>query len=297
MLQQTRADAVIPYYQRFLERFPTVAALAAAEEDDVLALWSGLGYYSRARNLRRAAQHIAAAGGFPRDYACHPRPPRHRRLHRRRRRQHRVRPALRRPRWQRAPRGRPRGQRCRRYLRRPHARALPRDRPAVAGSARARPFQPGPDGTRRHGLPAAQSALPGLPARRMLPGAPGRHRRATAREIAQDRTGSPQRHACWWCAIAAAFCCASATPPPAAWPVSGTCPRPKISPPPNSARGSARSATPSPTTTTPWKCAAPPPVLPDADGFRWFTVAQLAEIPFSTTARKALHLAGFVHKL
>ena len=70
MLQQTRAQAVIPYYRRFLERFPTVAALAAAAEDDVLALWSGLGYYSRARNLRLAAQHIAAAGGFPRDYAA-----------------------------------------------------------------------------------------------------------------------------------------------------------------------------------------------------------------------------------
>jgi A/G-specific adenine glycosylase len=69
MLQQTRAQAVIPYYRRFLERFPTVAALAAAAEDDVLALWSGLGYYSRARNLRRAAQRIAAAGGFPRALA------------------------------------------------------------------------------------------------------------------------------------------------------------------------------------------------------------------------------------
>jgi A/G-specific adenine glycosylase len=68
MLQQTRAQAVIPYYQRFLERFPTVEALAAAAEADVLALWSGLGYYSRARNLRRAAQRIVAAGGFPRQY-------------------------------------------------------------------------------------------------------------------------------------------------------------------------------------------------------------------------------------
>jgi A/G-specific adenine glycosylase len=69
MLQQTRAQAVIPYYRRFLDRFPTVTALAAAAEDDVLALWSGLGYYSRARNLRRAAQQIAAAGSFPREYA------------------------------------------------------------------------------------------------------------------------------------------------------------------------------------------------------------------------------------
>jgi A/G-specific adenine glycosylase len=69
MLQQTRAQAVIPYYRRFLERFPTATALAAAAEDDVLALWSGLGYYSRARNLRRAAQQVAATGGFPRDLA------------------------------------------------------------------------------------------------------------------------------------------------------------------------------------------------------------------------------------
>jgi len=51
MLQQTRAQAVIPYYERFLLRFPTVAALAAASEDHVLALWAGLGYYYRARNL------------------------------------------------------------------------------------------------------------------------------------------------------------------------------------------------------------------------------------------------------
>ena len=70
MLQQTRAQAVIPYYQRFLDRFPTVEALAATAVEDVLALWAGLGYYSRARNLRRAAQQITAAGGFPRDYAA-----------------------------------------------------------------------------------------------------------------------------------------------------------------------------------------------------------------------------------
>src|SRR5690349_5158936 len=68
MLQQTRAQAVIPYYERFLTRFPSVPALAAAKEDEVLALWSGLGYYSRARNLLRAARQIAAAGSFPSDY-------------------------------------------------------------------------------------------------------------------------------------------------------------------------------------------------------------------------------------
>ena len=68
MLQQTRAQAVIPYYLRFLERFPTVEALAAAREEEVLTLWSGLGYYSRARNLLRAACGISAAGAFPRRY-------------------------------------------------------------------------------------------------------------------------------------------------------------------------------------------------------------------------------------
>ncbi|HLK48522.1 MAG TPA: A/G-specific adenine glycosylase [Bryobacteraceae bacterium] len=68
MLQQTRAQAAVPYYERFLERFPAVEALAQSREADVLAAWSGLGYYERARNLRRAAQRIAAAGEFPRDY-------------------------------------------------------------------------------------------------------------------------------------------------------------------------------------------------------------------------------------
>ena len=56
MLQQTRAEAVIPYYHRFLDRYPTIAALAAAPEEAVLASWSGLGYYSRARNLQKAAR-------------------------------------------------------------------------------------------------------------------------------------------------------------------------------------------------------------------------------------------------
>jgi A/G-specific adenine glycosylase len=60
MLQQTRVQAVIPYYERFLARFPSVKALAAASENDVLALWSGLGYYSRARNLHRAAKLLVA---------------------------------------------------------------------------------------------------------------------------------------------------------------------------------------------------------------------------------------------
>ena len=68
MLQQTRASVVIPYWQRFLERYPTPAALAEAPEPELLAMWSGLGYYSRARNLQKAARAIAEAGGFRPDY-------------------------------------------------------------------------------------------------------------------------------------------------------------------------------------------------------------------------------------
>ena len=68
MLQQTRVEVVIPYYQRFLRRFPTLRTLAAAPLDEVLALWSGLGYYSRARNLHRAAQ--ACQGALPRTAAA-----------------------------------------------------------------------------------------------------------------------------------------------------------------------------------------------------------------------------------
>ena len=66
MLQQTRAGAVERYYARFLERFPDVFALADAPQDEVLKLWEGLGYYSRARNLHAAAKRVAAGGGrFP----------------------------------------------------------------------------------------------------------------------------------------------------------------------------------------------------------------------------------------
>ncbi|WP_224250054.1 A/G-specific adenine glycosylase [Hyalangium gracile] len=63
MLQQTQVSTVIPYWERFLARFPTVEALARAPLDDVLAAWKGLGYYSRARNLHRAAQEVVARFG------------------------------------------------------------------------------------------------------------------------------------------------------------------------------------------------------------------------------------------
>jgi len=68
MLQQTQVSTVLDYFPRFLARFPAVDALAAAPQDDVLALWSGLGYYSRARNLHKCAQEVMGrfGGAFPR---------------------------------------------------------------------------------------------------------------------------------------------------------------------------------------------------------------------------------------
>ncbi len=66
MCQQTRVETVLPYFTRFMEAFPTVDVLALAPTERVLELWSGLGYYSRARNLQKAAQAVLAAGGFPR---------------------------------------------------------------------------------------------------------------------------------------------------------------------------------------------------------------------------------------
>src|SRR5262249_10156265 len=68
MLQPTRAQAVIPYYEKFLARFPTPQALAEASESELLRRWAGLGYYQRARHLQKAASQIVSLGGFPREY-------------------------------------------------------------------------------------------------------------------------------------------------------------------------------------------------------------------------------------
>ena len=68
MLQQTRVAAVLGYYARFLAAFPTVEALAEAPEDRLMKLWEGLGYYSRARNLQKAARRFVELGGFPDTY-------------------------------------------------------------------------------------------------------------------------------------------------------------------------------------------------------------------------------------
>ena len=70
MLQQTQVATVIPYFERFMARFPTVTDLAAAPLDEVLHLWTGLGYYARARNLHKAAQQVASlhGGEFPQTF-------------------------------------------------------------------------------------------------------------------------------------------------------------------------------------------------------------------------------------
>lgn len=65
MLQQTRVAAVLPYYDAFLAKFPDAGSLAQADEQEVLSVWAGLGYYSRARNLQKAARLIVKAGAFP----------------------------------------------------------------------------------------------------------------------------------------------------------------------------------------------------------------------------------------
>lgn len=69
MLQQTTVAAVVPFYERFMKRFPTLKALAESPVDDVVENWAGLGYYSRARNLHRSAQELIKRGGFPRTFA------------------------------------------------------------------------------------------------------------------------------------------------------------------------------------------------------------------------------------
>ena len=72
MLQQTQVTTVVPYYERFLRRFPTIGDLAVAPLDDVLKAWEGLGYYARARNLHAAARQVVAdhSGRLPESYAA-----------------------------------------------------------------------------------------------------------------------------------------------------------------------------------------------------------------------------------
>ena len=101
MLQQTQVSTVIPYFERFMEEFPTVRDLAAASLDRVLHLWTGLGYYARARNLHKAAVRVCEEhnGRFPLEVQEFGNTSRHRALYRRRNRQPCGRSSRRDPRW------------------------------------------------------------------------------------------------------------------------------------------------------------------------------------------------------
>jgi A/G-specific adenine glycosylase len=296
MLQQTRAQAVIPYYQRFLERFPTVAALAAAAEDEVLAQWSGLGYYSRARNLRRAAQQIAAAGGFPQDYDAI-----------------RALPGI--GDYTAAAVGSIAFDLPFAVLDGNVLRVVARVANDAADISAAR--------TRERFREIAQQWLD--------PREPGHFNQALM-ELGAT-VCLPRNPLCLLCPLAA--CCLARQEGTAAQlpvklrktaPVrlNGTLlvvlnrgrillrqrhaaasrmagfwdlPAPEDLP---AARLGARIGEIRHTITHhhyTLEVRSATAQLPDAHGFRWFTIAQLAEIPFSTTARKALHLAGFVHKL
>ena len=189
MLQQTQVATVLAYFERFVARFPDVRALAAASLDDVLALWSGLGYYGRARNLHRAAQVIVAehGGEFPRTQRGPGRAARHRPLDRRGDRRVLLRRAGGDPRRQRQARPGA-GARVRRRpgRGRRRARALERGDRAAAG-ARHRGLHPGPDGPRRDDLRRPRAALPALPGARSLRRGEGGNAGALSGQVAPRR--------------------------------------------------------------------------------------------------------------
>ena len=160
MLQQTRVAAVVDHYARFLQKFPTVQILAAAREASVLAVWSGLGYYHRARRLHQAAKVIARqrGGSFPRTAEAWQQTPRHWTLHRGSHRQHCLQRAC------------GRSGRQRRTCTRPHVRTNcgKGSRVAAGGVAprtrASRRLQPGDDGVGCDNLHTASAAMPGVSA-------------------------------------------------------------------------------------------------------------------------------------
>ena len=184
MLQQTRVETVIPYFERFLARFPTARALADADEADVLALWSGLGYYRRARSLHATAREVVErfGGALPAGAEALP--------HARRRRlrtagavasiafdlpealvDRNVARVLR------AGRGDRRADR-----RPPSNRARGGGRAAARAARGSRPLQRGAHGARRDRVHAARAALRGVPRREAVP----RQRRGSGRRAPED---------------------------------------------------------------------------------------------------------------
>ena len=170
MLQQTRVETVIPYYRRWMERFPTVEALADGDEETVLKAWEGLGYYSRARNLRGSALivrerlgGVASAGLSESQEASWDR-----RVQRGRHREHRLRGGGARRGWERAacpvPTLRPGG---------PHGREPAEASQRARRSGSSRRLEPGPHGAGSHDLHSPGPPLRGMSVDRRLRG-PGR---------------------------------------------------------------------------------------------------------------------------
>lgn len=160
MLQQTRVSAVIPYFERFMAELPDAAALATVPEERLLKLWEGLGYYSRARNLQKAAKVIVSdfGGELPRTCASLKTLPGHRRLHRRRHRLDQLRRAGRRGGWKSAARHRARQRLRRRHHGREGAKAIHRASQRRHRLSPPRCVQSGDDGPRRDGMPAERRA-------------------------------------------------------------------------------------------------------------------------------------------
>ena len=196
MLQQTRIATATPYYHAFLERFPTLAALARAREADVLAAWSGLGYYRRARSLHAAAREVVRehGGRVPDEPAAFARLPgvgRYTAGAVLSIAYGRPLPAL----DGNAARVLSRLEALPASVRDPAgARRLWERAAALVPRAAARRLEPGADGAGRHRLHAARAALRGLPGASPLPGARSRARGRTSRRRPRAARGS----GCGW---------------------------------------------------------------------------------------------------
>ena len=200
MLQQTQVGTVIPYFERFIARFPDVRALADAPADEVLHLWSGLGYYARARNLQRAAQQVRDEhGGRVSGRFCKRRGAAgHRPLHRRGHPGAGLRPVASHTRWQCAPRA---GARVR--VAGPHRRQGAGSNPVAARRAahatgRRGPLHAGHHGPGRDRVHARQPCVRAMSACTSLPGTCAGHgRRISRRHARRGRVPNAKCGCCW----------------------------------------------------------------------------------------------------
>ena len=214
MLQQTQVATVIPYYERFVARFPDVRALAAAPIESVMQCWAGLGYYSRARNLHRCAQLIVSdtsADEFPRSVEQLAKLPGHRPLDRRGDRRTCIRRACRDSRRQRQARVGA-SLRHRRLSGPPADRApiLAARRKSFAESIEIEAYTQGHDGSGRDGLHAQPAELCRVPGQRNMCRAPATktiESLPTPRPV-RDTPGASSRR-CLRCRMRAAQCCSS----------------------------------------------------------------------------------------